>query len=194
MRGACVACLLVLILGAVLAACGDDGPAVLPATDPQDLMATLDALAAIAAVLAAPVQGTVSRQLETRADQTALEQTKDPEAFIALQRRLALRAHADPTPPAWSQWWFGSHPTVLERIATDGVVRAGRSSLDTSAITGESIPVDKARDVAAKHPEATTHYYPAGHGFNCDQRGSYHEPSAKQARERSLEFFRKHLG
>src|SRR5699024_5667521 len=29
-----------------------------------------------------------------------------------------------------------------ERIATDGIVRAGRSSLDTSAITGESIPVD----------------------------------------------------
>ncbi|MHB1063312.1 MAG: heavy metal translocating P-type ATPase [Georgenia sp.] len=29
-----------------------------------------------------------------------------------------------------------------ERIATDGVVRSGRSSLDTSAITGESIPVE----------------------------------------------------
>ncbi|WP_344106030.1 cation-translocating P-type ATPase [Myceligenerans crystallogenes] len=29
-----------------------------------------------------------------------------------------------------------------ERIATDGVVRTGRSSLDTSAITGESIPVE----------------------------------------------------
>ncbi|QCU79673.1 cadmium-translocating P-type ATPase (plasmid) [Citricoccus sp. SGAir0253] len=28
-----------------------------------------------------------------------------------------------------------------ERVATDGIVRAGRSSLDTSAITGESIPV-----------------------------------------------------
>lgn len=75
------------------------------------------ALAAIAAVVAAPVHNGVSRQLETRADQTALEQTKNPEAFIALQRRLALRSHADPTPPAWSQWWFGSHPTVLERIA-----------------------------------------------------------------------------
>jgi cation-transporting ATPase G len=29
-----------------------------------------------------------------------------------------------------------------ERVATDGVVRSGRSSLDTSAITGESIPVE----------------------------------------------------
>lgn len=29
-----------------------------------------------------------------------------------------------------------------ERVATDGIVREGRSSLDTSAITGESIPVE----------------------------------------------------
>jgi carboxymethylenebutenolidase len=60
--------------------------------------------------------------------------------------------------------------------------------------TDQSIPLEKAKQVAAKHPEAITHYYPAGHGFNCDQRGSYHEPSAKLARERSLAFFRKHLG
>jgi carboxymethylenebutenolidase len=60
--------------------------------------------------------------------------------------------------------------------------------------TDHSIPLEKAKEVAAKHPQATTYYYPAGHGFNCDQRGSFHEASAKQARERSLEFFRKHLG
>jgi carboxymethylenebutenolidase len=36
--------------------------------------------------------------------------------------------------------------------------------------------------------------YAADHGFNCDQRGSYDAPSAKQARERTLEFFRKHIG
>jgi carboxymethylenebutenolidase len=60
--------------------------------------------------------------------------------------------------------------------------------------TDHSIPLEKAKEVAARHPEATTHYYPAGHGFNCDQRGSYHEASAKQARSRSLEFFRKHVG
>ena len=29
-----------------------------------------------------------------------------------------------------------------ERMATDGVVRSGRSSLDVSAVTGESIPVE----------------------------------------------------
>lgn len=32
-----------------------------------------------------------------------------------------------------------------ERVATDGIVREGRSSLDTSAITGESIPVQVAQ-------------------------------------------------
>ncbi|KRB76522.1 peptidase M48 [Nocardioides sp. Root190] len=74
------------------------------------------ALAAVAMLLSAPVQNGVSRLMEIRADQTALEQTEDPAAFIDLQRRLALRSHADPTPPAWSQWWFGSHPTVLQRI------------------------------------------------------------------------------
>jgi carboxymethylenebutenolidase len=60
--------------------------------------------------------------------------------------------------------------------------------------TDHSIPLDKAKAVAAAHPEVTTYYYPAGHGFNCDQRASYHEASARQARSRTLEFFRKHVG
>jgi carboxymethylenebutenolidase len=38
------------------------------------------------------------------------------------------------------------------------------------------------------------HIYPAGHGFNCEQRGSYDKPSADTARERSLAFFKKYLG
>ena len=83
------------------------------------------ALVALATLASAPVQNGISRQLEARADQTALERTRDPQAFVALQRRLALRSHADPTPPAWSQFWFGSHPTVLQRI---GLARAGAES------------------------------------------------------------------
>ncbi|TFZ06953.1 dienelactone hydrolase family protein [Ramlibacter henchirensis] len=43
------------------------------------------------------------------------------------------------------------------------------------------------------HPEVEVHVYAADHGFNCDQRGSWNEPAAKQARERSLAFFAQHL-
>jgi carboxymethylenebutenolidase len=36
--------------------------------------------------------------------------------------------------------------------------------------------------------------YPgAGHGFFCDERSSYHEPSAKDAWDRTLDWFKKHL-
>jgi carboxymethylenebutenolidase len=56
------------------------------------------------------------------------------------------------------------------------------------------IPVDAVRKIAAAHPEHQVFIYAADHGFNCDQRGSYDAPSAKLARSRSLEFFRKHLG
>lgn len=43
------------------------------------------------------------------------------------------------------------------------------------------------------HPEVEVHIYHANHGFNCDQRASYDEASAKLARERTLAFFAKHL-
>lgn len=75
------------------------------------------ALAALGSLAASPVQNTISRRIETRADVDALQATQDPEAFVEMQRQLSLRSLADPTPPAWSQLWFGSHPTVLERIA-----------------------------------------------------------------------------
>ena len=83
-----------------------------PATVPLVL-----ALFVAASLLAQPLQNGISRQIETRADVDALAFTQDPLAFEALQRRLAERSLADPTPPAWSQWWFGSHPTVLMRVA-----------------------------------------------------------------------------
>lgn len=75
------------------------------------------ALVAIGTLLSAPVQNGVSRQIETRADVDALAATHDPDAFQAVQRQLMVRSLADPTPPAWSQFWFGSHPPGLTRIA-----------------------------------------------------------------------------
>ena len=57
----------------------------------------------------------------------------------------------------------------------------------------EHIPVAGAREVAALHRDIPVHLYPAGHGFNCDQRASYDAPSAALAWTRTLEFFRTHL-
>lgn len=56
------------------------------------------------------------------------------------------------------------------------------------------IPMEGVAKVKAAHPAQTVHVYDADHGFNCDQRGSWHEPSAKLARARTLEFFRTHVG
>src|SRR5581483_464352 len=58
--------------------------------------------------------------------------------------------------------------------------------------TDQSIPLEKAKDVAAKHKDQIHYFYPAGHGFNCEQRGSYHKESADLARNRTLEFLKKH--
>lgn len=60
--------------------------------------------------------------------------------------------------------------------------------------TDQSIPLEAARKVSAAHPQAVSHYYQAGHGFNCDQRGSYHADSARLARERTVEFLHEHVG
>ena len=44
-----------------------------------------------------------------------------------------------------------------------------------------------------RHPEAEVHVYPAGHGFNCDQRDDFHRASAELALERTLGLFRRAL-
>ena len=61
---------------------------------------------------------------------------------------------------------------------------------------GESdttIPREQWDKIREAQPTVPMHIYPAGHGFNCDARGSYHEPSARLARERTLEFLRRHM-
>ncbi len=53
-----------------------------------------------------------------------------------------------------------------------------------------AIPLAVAEGVTARHPSVPVHLYPAGHGFNCDERGSFHQPSAQLARLRTLGFLR----
>jgi carboxymethylenebutenolidase len=58
----------------------------------------------------------------------------------------------------------------------------------------QHIPVEGVKKLAEKHKQHPIFIYSADHGFNCDHRGSYDAPAAKQARSRTLEFFRKHVG
>ena len=58
-----------------------------------------------------------------------------------------------------------------------------------------SIPMDAVAAVQAAQPDIPVHIYEgAGHGFNCDQRGSYHAVAAATARERTLAFLRENVG
>lgn len=55
------------------------------------------------------------------------------------------------------------------------------------------IPPSEIETIRRHHPSLPVYVYPAGHGFNCDQRESYDPSSAALARQRTLEFLRRHL-
>ena len=60
------------------------------------------------------------------------------------------------------------------------------------------IPMDQVGQInteltTKKVPFQMKIYPDAGHGFNCDDRGSYHEASAKDAWEKTKAFFAQHL-
>lgn len=58
----------------------------------------------------------------------------------------------------------------------------------------QSPSLEQAKQIAAAHPTALSNFYAAGHGFNCDQRGSFNAAASKLARTRTLEFLAKHAG
>jgi STE24 endopeptidase len=105
----------------LLARAGAAGPG-----DPR-VVPLLLFLVAAGTLLSTPLQNAVSRQIEARADVHALDLGRDPDAFVAMQRRLAVSGLAEPDPPAVWHWFFGSHPTTAERVAMAGDwVRLGR--------------------------------------------------------------------
>ncbi len=55
------------------------------------------------------------------------------------------------------------------------------------------IPPEMVAGIASAHPDVEIHNYPAGHGFNCDQRGDYDPDCAREARQRSIAFLDRHL-
>jgi carboxymethylenebutenolidase len=57
----------------------------------------------------------------------------------------------------------------------------------------KSIPPEDVEKVREANPDAELYLYPADHGFNCEQRGSYEPRSAALAQERTLAFFERHV-
>ena len=55
------------------------------------------------------------------------------------------------------------------------------------------IPPEDVQKHRLHHPEAAIHVYPAGHGFNCDERDDYDADSAALAWDRTIAFLTEHL-
>ena len=58
----------------------------------------------------------------------------------------------------------------------------------------QSIPMSQVEAINKHHPNLPIHVYAADHGFNCEDRKQYDAEAAKLARERTLGFFRNHVG
>jgi carboxymethylenebutenolidase len=58
----------------------------------------------------------------------------------------------------------------------------------------QHIPATAVARIRAAAPTVPVHTYPAGHGFNCDERKDYDAASAAEARDRTLAFFATHIG
>ena len=57
----------------------------------------------------------------------------------------------------------------------------------------KNIPPDQVHRIAQAWPRVPLYRYPAGHGFNCEDRPAFHARSAAIATDRSRDFLRKYL-
>jgi STE24 endopeptidase len=87
-----------------------------PARGRPGMLPALALSAGVVSFFAGIAGSALSRRVEVRADVFSLDLAGDADAFISLERRLALKALADPKPPALLQKLFGTHPPTVERI------------------------------------------------------------------------------
>src|SRR5262249_29331027 len=74
-------------------------------------------------LLLAPLSNAWSRRNERRADHFALTLTGRPAAFVSAMRRLGAQNLAEERPSRLSLWFFHTHPTIDDRIASAREVR-----------------------------------------------------------------------
>ncbi|MFI0417009.1 M48 family metallopeptidase [Spongiactinospora sp. 9N601] len=107
----------VILLYLVTSAGAPRRRAAVPSIADPRAVGLLMGLMSLAAFLSGPGQNLVSRHIEARADVHALDLTRDPGTFVAMQRRLALTNIADLDPDRFEYLLYSSHPTAPQRIA-----------------------------------------------------------------------------
>ncbi|WP_336216911.1 M48 family metallopeptidase [Nonomuraea sp. LPB2021202275-12-8] len=111
MAAALGAILLFLVFGSVRRRTG-----ISSITDPR-AVGVIIGLMSLATFLSGPLQNVLSRNVEARADAHALDLTRDPITFTAMQKRLASTNISDLSPDAVEYVLYASHPTTPQRIA-----------------------------------------------------------------------------
>ena len=66
--------------------------------------------------IANPIENSISRYIEKRADEYALDLTKDSETVIEMKRKMAKDNKSHLMQHPVYVWFYHSHPTTLERI------------------------------------------------------------------------------
>jgi len=99
--------------------------------------------------------------------------------------------------------WRGAAASRLERVAAASAITAGMICAKRQPAQGAGDPTLRRTDAmippseidAVRAPSADVPIYnvSAGHGFNCDQRASYHEDPRAWPNTRTLELFGKLL-
>ena len=87
--------------------------------------------------------------------------------------------------PAVSYYGGSTVPLLKERPKAPMMFHFGEDD--------KSIPPEDVQKHYDALPNAEYLLWPAGHGFNCDQRDSYNADVAQQALTRTISFFQKHL-
>lgn len=87
--------------------------------------------------------------------------------------------------PAVSYYGARTVPFLRERLKAPMLFHFG--------VTDPMIPPEDVELHRENQPGADIITWPAGHGFNCDQREDYHQEVAQQAMSRTMSFLRKHL-
>jgi carboxymethylenebutenolidase len=100
---------------------------------------------------------------------------------------LAFLAAARLTGIACAVGYYGGQtaPFAHEKVKVPVLLHFGEHDPRT--------PPDYIDAIRRHNPEIAIHTFPADHGFNCDHRKEWHEPSARRALELSLAFLDRHM-